>query len=188
MDPKMQTRIAIDLDNTIFNVAEKYRAVIESYNCEYNPPVSYDVYKNGYPMAVADALNQMLHSDAIYHTRLFDSEIPTILNAIYNNPAYMLFYITERPDGDDWTQLRRAGIICDRTRVVNHTPKIEALKRHNINICFDDSPGVVAACLENNIDVVMISNYDTAYNHHLRGRTEYCPDLITALRQRNIIK
>lgn len=188
MNTDMQKRIAIDLDNTIFNVAEKYRAVIESHNCKYTPPISYDVYNNGYPMVVADALNQMLHSDVIYNTRLFNSEIPAILNAIYNNPAYMLFYITERPDGDDWGQLRRAGIICDRARVVNHTPKIEALKQHNINLCFDDSPSVVAACLDNNIDVVMISNYDTAYNHHLRERTSYCPDLKTAFRLRGLIK
>ncbi len=184
----MQTRIAIDLDNTVFNVAEKYRAIIESHNCEYVPPISYDVYKNGYPMDVADALWQMLHSDAIYNTRLFDSEIPAILNAIYTNPEYMLFFITERPDGDDWEQLKRAGIICDRAHVVNHAPKIEALKQHNIDICFDDSPSVVAACLDNNIDIMMISNYDTAYNHHLRTRTKHYPDLVTALRSCGIIK
>ena len=184
----MQTRIAIDLDNTSFNLAEQYRAVIESHNCVYVPPVSYDVYKNGYPIEVANALDQMLHSAAIYHTNLFDKQIPNILNAIYQNPKYMLFYITERPDGDDWAQLNHAGIICDRSRVVNWTPKIEALKKYNINLCFDDSPSVIAGCLENKIDAVMISNNDTAYNHHLRGRIKYCPNLVTALRQRGIIK
>ena len=188
MEQKMQTRIAVDLDNTIFNVAEKYRAVIELHNCKYTPPKSYDVYNNGYPVAVSDALNQMLHSDAIYNTRLFDSEIPEILNSIYNDPKYMLFYITERPDGDDWGQLKRAGIICEPGHVVNHTPKIEALKKYKIDLCFDDSPGVVASCLENNINVVMISNYDTAYNHHLRGQVNFCPDLKAALKMRRIIK
>ncbi|MBO4480691.1 MAG: hypothetical protein J5742_03670 [Alphaproteobacteria bacterium] len=184
----MQTRIAIDLDNTIFNLAEKYRATIEKLNCRYTPPVSYDVYQNSYPEPVADALYDMLHSDAIYSTSLFDGQIPAALNTIYNDPKYMLFYITERPDGDDWGQLKNAGIICDKTRVVNCTPKINALKKHNIDLCFDDSPSVVASCLDNNIDIVMISNEDTAYNHHLRGRTEYYPTLMMALKKRGVIK
>ena len=178
----------MDLDNTIFNVAEKYRAVVESHNYKYTPPISYDVYKNSYPKHIADALKQMLFSDEIYKTNVFDPKIPEILNTIYNNPKYMLYYITERPNGDDWAQLNRAGIICDRARVINYTPKIQALKQCCIDLCFDDSPSVVADCLENNIDVVMISNPDTAYNHHLRGRVEYYPDLVTALIQRNIIK
>ena len=44
-------RIAIDLDNTVFDTAAKYRAVVEAHDGKYTPPVSYDVYKNGYSVA-----------------------------------------------------------------------------------------------------------------------------------------
>ena len=184
-------RIAIDLDNTVFNTAAVYRAIIEAHNCKYVPPVSYDVYKNGYPVVVADALRNMLDSDAVHQTQLFDKNIPAILNSIYGNPKHNLFYITERLISDHiptWNQLNNASIICEDTHLVHSKPKIDALKEHKIDLCFDDAPHVVADCIANNIDVVMISNYDTAYNHHLRGRVEYYPDLMTALKQRGLVK
>ena len=187
----MQKRIAIDLDNTVFDTTAAYRAVIESHGCKYVPPVSYDVYKNGYPTAVADALRAMLDSDAVHQTRVFDKNIPNILNSIYENPECELFYITERLVSDHmptWQQLRGANIICADNRLVHSKPKIDALKRHKINLCFDDAPHVVSDCLANNIDVVMISNDDTAYNHHLRGHVEYYPDLMTALKKRGLVK
>lgn len=182
----MRKRISMDLDNTIFNLAEKYRAVIESHNFPYVPPTSYNVYKNGYPKEIADALYDMLRwSDEIYKTRVFDARIPATLNAIYNDSRYCLFYITER-DPDVWNlqQLHDAGIVCPESRLIHCVPKIDALKKYKIDLCFDDSPNVVSGCLDSNIDVVMISNADTAYNHHLRGRVENYPDLMTALIRR----
>lgn len=186
----MSTRIAIDLDNTIFNLAEKYRAVVESHHCKYTPPISYDVYKCGYPTHVADALSEMLKSDAVYKTNVFDRRLPQILNSIYTDPKYMLFYITERDfsHGCDLGQLMNAGIRCDVPRLVNYAPKIDILKRYKIDLCFDDAPHVVNGCVENNIDVVMISNEDTVYNHYLRGRVEHYPNLVTALMRRGMAR
>ena len=186
----MRMRIAVDLDNTIFNTAEKYRSVIEAHGCIYTPPVSYNIYNNGYPTHVADALRDMLESDEIYKTHVLDERIPMALNAIYNNPKYMLFYVTERDlsYGRDLQQLNGAGIQCGKYRLLNSRPKIDALKRYGIKLCFDDAPHVVSDCLENNIDIVMISNADTAYNHHLRGAVEYYPDFMTALTQRGMIQ
>ena len=184
-------RIALDLDNTVFNAAEEYRAVIESMNCKYVPPVSYDVYKNGYPTAVADALRKWLDSDAIYQTRIFDAKIPGALNTIYQNPDYELFFVTERlfkNHAQTLEQLAHAGIMCDDNRLIHRIPKIDALKEHKIDLCFDDAPHVVSDCLDNNIDVVMISTADTAYNHHLRGRAEHYPTLMLALQKRGLIK
>jgi hypothetical protein len=186
----MAIRISVDLDNTVFNMAEKYRAVIESFHEKYVPPVSYDVYKNGYSVAVADALHELLNSDQIYKTRVFDNRIPKVLNSIYNNPKYDLFYVTERlikNHLDTLGQLEHSGIICEDNHLVHRIPKLDALKEYEIQLCFDDAPHVVSDCLENNIDVVMISNPDTAYNHHLCEHVEHYPDLMTALIKRGII-
>ena len=190
MDVVMRKRISIDLDNTIFDMATEYRAIIESHGCKYRSPVSYNVYNCGYPTHVADALCEMFQSDTVYNTRVFDEKLPGALNAIYQDPRYMLFYITERDlsHGRDKTQLNNAGIICDDFRLINYSPKVEILKKYKINLCFDDAPHVVAGCLENNIDVVMISNDDTAYNHHLRSQVEHYPNLMMALKKRGLAK
>ena len=187
----MQKRIAIDLDNTVFDVAKDYRAVIESYNCTYVPPVSYDVYKNGYPQEIANALRKWLDSDAIYKTCIFDTKIPDALNTIYKNPEYELLFVTERLAANHTqtlAQLHHAGILCDDNHLIHRIPKIDALKEYKINLCFDDAPHVVGDCIANNIDIVMISTKDTAYNHHLRGNVEYYPTLMLALQKRGLIK
>ena len=179
-------RISIDLDNTVFNLAELYRQIIESHKCTYVAPKSYDVYENGYPTTIADALYDMITSDAVHHTRVFDTKIPDILNSIYKNPKHELFYITERLVSEripTIQQLQRANIICDDNHLIHGKPKIDILKEHKIDLCFDDAPHVVSDCIANNIGVVMISNDDTAYNHHLRGTVEHYPTLIQALEQ-----
>ena len=76
----------------------------------------------------------------------------------------------------------------DDSRLIHSKPKLTALKEHKIDLCFDDAPHVVSDCVANNIDVVMISNYDTAYNHHLRKSVENYQDLIIALQKRGFIK
>ncbi|MBO7509524.1 MAG: hypothetical protein J6T57_04595 [Alphaproteobacteria bacterium] len=187
----MPIRISIDLDNTVFNVAEKYRDIVLHYDGTYTAPICYDVYKNGYSRAAADALLRMFNSDAVYQTRVFDERIPNILNLLYKNPQYELFYITERgPEKHIPTlgQLHRAGIICEDSHLVHRIPKVDALREYNIALCFDDAPHVVSDCIENNIGVVMISNEHMAYNHHLRTRVENYPDLMTAIMQRGLVK
>ncbi len=184
-------RIAIDLDNTVFDTAAKYRAVVEAHDGKYTPPVSYDVYKNGYSVAAAAALHDLLHSDELYKATVFDQNVPDLLNNLYNGTQHDLFYITERllnQHTPTLLQMRRAGIICDDTKLVHRMPKIDALKEYKIDLCFDDAPHVVSDCITNNIDVVMISNYDTAYNHYLRESVEYYADLATALKKRGIIE
>lgn len=181
----MKMRLAIDLDNTIFDLAWLYKDICARHNVKYVSPTSWDIYES-YPRAVADDLMTAFNSDAICHTPILNAKIPGILNALYTNPDYMVYYITERPNGRDIWQLNNAGIICDPENMINCKPKIDALKEYRVDLCFDDSPQIVQDCIDNNIDVVMISNQDTAYNHHLRGHVENYPDLITALSKRGI--
>ena len=120
-----------------------------------------------------------------------NTKIPELLNRMATRDDIEIYFITERPIATadmDVRQLQNAGIICDKKQVVNHKPKIEALSKYNIDLCFDDSPNIVCDCIANNIDIVMISNPDTPYNHHLRDQVEHYPDLVTALTRRNIIK
>ncbi len=187
----MTTRIALDLDNTIFDTTSVYRPLIESCNCEYRPLRSYNPYETGYPIEVVHVLENLFYSDELCNAGVFDARIPTILNSLTENPHYELFYITERPMAQhmpSYNQLKRAGIVFQDSHLIHSKPKLDALKEHKIDLCFDDAPHVVNDCIANNIDVVMISNYDTAYNHHLRDSVEHYPNLITAFKSRGLIK
>jgi hypothetical protein len=84
--------------------------------------------------------------------------------------------------------LKRAGIIFQDSRLIHSKPKLDALKEYKIDLCFDDAPHVISDCIANNIDVVMISNDDTPYNHHLRDSVEHYSDLMTALKRRGFIE
>ena len=187
----MTIRIALDLDNTIFDTTSVYRALIESCNCKYKPLVSYNPNENGYPAEVVRALENLFYSDDLCSAGVIDARIPTILNTLTKKPQYELFYITERPTSQHMpshNQLQRAGIIFEDSHLIHSKPKLTALREHKIDLCFDDAPHVVSDCMANNIDVVMISNYDTAYNHHLRESVENYQDLIIALQKRGFIK
>ena len=179
--------ISVDLDNTIFDLAHLYKAICNRHKVQYVAPISWDVYES-YPKCVADDLMVAFESDIMYKNPILDKRIPATLNAIYKNPHIKLYYITERPIGNDRWQLNNAGILCDHNQIINCTPKIHALKKYGVTLCFDDSPQIILDCIENNIDVVMISNEDTAYNHHLRGRVEHYPNLVTALTRRGMIR
>lgn len=187
----MTMRIALDLDNTIFDTTSVYRALIESCNCKYRPLVSYNPHENGYPTEVVRALENLFYSDDLCNAGVIDARIPPILNTLTKNPQYELFYITERDQSQhipSYNQLKRAGIVCKDSQLIHSKPKLAALREYKIDLCFDDAPHVVSDCIANNIDVVMISNYDTAYNHHLREGVEHYQTLITALQKRGIVK
>ncbi|MBO4700333.1 MAG: hypothetical protein J5620_01125 [Alphaproteobacteria bacterium] len=186
----MTLKIAIDLDNTVFNTAIMIRDICTRNGVDFDLLTSYDPYQC-VPKHVADAIMGAFDSVELRDMPVLHKRIPETLNMIMARPDTDVYFITERPIATadmDIGQLKRAEIKCDKNQVVNYKPKIDALRNYEINLCFDDSPLVVADCLTNNIDIVMISNKDTPYNHHLRGRVEHYPDLITALTRRGIIR
>lgn len=184
----MTLKIAIDLDNTVFNTAIMIRDICARNGVNYYGFNSYDVYKCA-PKHVADEIMGAFDTPGLRNMPVLNKKIPEILNQMAERDDITIYFITERPVATaemDIGQLKRAGIICDKSKVVNHKPKIDALRNYNINLCFDDSPNVVADCLANHIDIVMISNKDTPYNHHLRNQVEYYANLVDALKSRGL--
>lgn len=182
-------RIAIDLDNTVFDTTRMIRDICTRHGVDFNMMNIYDVYQC-FPKNVADEIMHAFDSPELRNMPVLNKKIPQTLNCIINRPDTDIYFITERPIATadmDIGQLERAKIKCDKNKIVNYKPKIDALRNYGINLCFDDSPIVVADCLAHNIDVAMISNEDTPYNHHLRDRVEFYPDLMTALTKRGII-
>lgn len=186
----MTLKIAIDLDNTVFDTARMIRDICARSGVDFDMLTSYDPYQC-IPKHVADEIMAAFDSVELRDMPVLNKELPKMLNMIMARPDTDVYFITERPIATadmDIGQLNCAGIKCARNQVVNYKPKIDALRNYGIDLCFDDSPIVVADCLANGIDVAMISNPDTPYNHHLRGRVEYYPDLVTALARRGIIQ
>ena len=185
----MNTRIAIDLDNTVFDTARVIRGICERHNVDFNILKTYDPYQC-VPKHVADEIMGAFDSPELRNIPVVNARIPELLNRMVARYDIEIYFITERPiamSDMDVKQLQNAGIVCDKSRVVNHKPKIEALRKYNIDLCFDDSPNVVHDCITNNIDIVMISNPDTPYNHHLCDSVEHYPNLATALIEHGII-
>ena len=179
----MTLKIAIDLDNTVFNTAIMIRDICARNGVDFNLLTSYDPYEC-VPQHVADEIITAFDSIELRDMPVLHKKLPETLNMMLVRPDIDVYFITERPIATanmDIGQLKRAGIKCNKNQVVNYKPKIDALRNYGINLCFDDSPLVVADCLANNIEVAMISNKDTPYNHHLRGQVEHYPDLMTAL-------
>ena len=186
----MTLKIAIDLDNTVFNTAIIIRDICVRNNVNFGDLTSYNPYEC-VPKHVADEIMMAFDSVELRNMPVLHKKLPEILNMLMVRPDLDVYFITERPIATadmDIGQLKRAGIKCANNKIVNYKPKIDALRNYGINLCFDDSPLVVADCLANNIDVVMISNDDTVYNHHLRGDVEHYTNLLDALTARGFIK
>lgn len=182
-------RIAIDLDNTVFDTTRMIRDICTRHGVDFNMMNIYDVYQC-FPKNVADEIMHAFDSPELRKMPVLNKKIPQTLNCIINRPDTDVYFITERPTETaamDIEQLKNAGIIFNPHNIVHCKPKIGALCNYGINLCFDDSPNIVCDCIKHSIDVVMISNKDTPYNHQLRERVEYYPDLMTALTKRGII-
>ncbi len=81
-----------------------------------------------------------------------------------------------------------AGINCTFSQVYDKKqPKVEVLKEIGTELHFDDSPNVVGDCLREGVNIAMISNDTTLYNHYLRNRVQHYTDLKTALIKTGII-
>lgn len=179
-------RIAIDLDNTVFNTARLIRGICARHSVDFNDLRTYDVYQC-VPKIVADEIMGSFDTPELRDMPILHNKIPEMLNKMHERPDTEVYFITERPIATadmDIGQLKRAGIMFNQHNIVHYKPKIDALRKHGINLCFDDSPNIVRDCLANNIDVVMISNDDTPYNHDLRRTVEYYSNLVDALNAR----
>lgn len=176
--------ISFDLDNVIFDLEPLYMKSFDDSGLVYYKPELWDV-KKCYPEHIAKKLLELFGDDCLYNMPLLDEEIPYIINNIMDNNNFNVSFVTERLKKQPiktHNQLLRSGIICSRNQVFDKKPpKIEVLKQIKTDLHFDDSPNVINDCLKNHIDVIMISNDKTLYNHYLRSRVEHYKDLKTAL-------
>lgn len=184
-------RVSFDLDSVIFDILPLYRRACAEFGVKYHKPYSWNVYEI-YPENVAARLLELFADDALYKMPIISRQYPVILNNLLKNDKYDVFFVTQRrlkqPE-KSFQQLRNAGINCNFTQVYdNPTPKVDVLKQIKTDLHFDDSPTVVTDCVRNGVNIVMISNQNTPYNHHLRGRVKYYNNLKTAMLKTGIIK
>ena len=184
-------RVSFDLDSVIFDISPLYKRACAEFGVEYQPPLYFDIYK-AYPANVAARLWELFADDDLYKTPIISQEYPAILNNLLKNSKFDVFFVTQRilkqPE-KSFKQLQNAGINCNFTQVYDDPrPKVDVLKQIKSDLHFDDSPNVVADCIRDGVNVVMISNENTLYNHHLRNRVKYYDNLKTAMIKTGIIK
>lgn len=183
-------RISFDLDSVIFDIEPLYIQANEEFGVKYKVAHHWDIDKC-YPANVTARLFELFKDDKLYTMPLISSEYPIILNNLLRDPRYEVFFVTQRrlqqPE-KSFAQLRNAGINCRFDQVYDKKqPKVEVLKEIKTELHFDDGPHVVSDCLNNGVNVAMISNAKTLYNHHLRNRVQHYTDLKTALIKTGIL-
>lgn len=177
-------KISFDLDSVIFDIKPLYIQANQELGFEYKKPWHWDIDKC-YPANVTARLFELFKDDVLYKMPLISAEYSTILNNLLQDPEYQVFFVTQRclqQPQKSFQQLLGAGINCRYDQVYDKPqPKVEVLKEIQTDLHFDDSPIVVSNCLRDGINIAMISNNDTLYNHYLRNYVPYYLNLKTAL-------
>lgn len=184
-------RISFDLDSVIFDIEPLYIQANQEFGVKYKIAHSWDL-DQCYPTNVVARLIELFKDDSLYTMPLISTEYPAILNNLLQDPKYDVFFVTKRrlqQPQKSYQQLRNAGINCRLDQVYDKKqPKVEVLKEIKTDLHFDDGPHVVNDCLHHGVNIVMISNNKTLYNHHLRPRVQYYSDLKTALIKTGILQ
>lgn len=183
-------KISFDLDSVIFDIEPLYIQANREFGVKYKRSNHWDLDKC-YPANVVARLLELFKDDSLYTMPLISQEYPMILNSILQDPRYETFFVTQRrlqqPE-KSFAQLRNAGINCTFSQIYDKKqPKVEVLKEIGTELHFDDGPHVVSDCLREGVNVAMISNDSTLYNHYLRDRVRHFEDLKTALIKTGIL-
>ena len=182
-------RITFDLDDVIFNMKPLCMEAFRRAGQPYIKQTTWDIDKI-YDKSVCDNLVGLWSSDFLYSMPVLDRGIPRVLNGLMARPDMDVLFVTQRrlkQPKKTFEQLKNAGIICRFNQVFDKDgDKADILQELKPDIHFDDSPHVVAGCIEKNVPVVMISNNATLYNHHLRDSVEHYPNLRTALMKKGL--
>lgn len=177
-------RVTFDLDDVIFDLSLITKTAFNRAGQPYVPLTTWNI-EEICSTEVCQNLVDLWSSDMLYTMPVLDTKIPHILNCLMARPDMDILFVTERrlkQPQKTFRQLRNAGIKCRFNQVYDKTGlKSDILRELKPDIHFDDSPHVVAGCIEKSIPVVMISNDTTLYNHHLRNTVEHYTDLRTAL-------
>ena len=192
--------IALDLDNTVFDLEPVYKMGFNDKK-DYYPPVSWAVYEC-YPRDIGERIIMGFRTLPGYSTPLINKKYPSLIadwDLLYN-----LKVVTSRqsiyPDVDymgkkiswakfqTYNQLKTNNILIpiENIIVTDSHSKIKAFRDNKIDLVIDDGPVTIEECLDNKIDCVMISNEKTLYNHYLRSKTQWAKDLFDVAKMKSL--
>ena len=177
-------RLTFDLDSVIFDLRPICRKAFDMAGEKYVQQTSWDV-DSVYSPNVCKNLKQLWSDDILYRMPVLDKKMPYMLNTLMQQPGMEILFVTERrlkqPEKTH-QQLLNAGIKCDISQVYDkYGYKSDILVDLQPTYHFDDSPYVVQGCLDKGVNIIMISNNSTLYNHYLRGQVEHYRSLRRAL-------
>ena len=176
-------KIAIDLDNTIFNVEQIYKNGFK--DLIYYPPQTWDLFKC-YPKKIALEIIESFKNGELYNCKPFYDDYPELIRDL--RYKYQVYYVTTRKSSLDpvifngkqipgviyntYKQLTYNGIKSELSdiKVTEFQDKVPEFRNLDINFVIDDSPLVIESCLNNNIDCAMVSDDNMKYNHYLRKK------------------
>ena len=195
-------KISIDLDWTLFDLEPIIKSAFKGSREKYTRQ-KFFLIQDCYSPEIVKKLERLLNSKLFYETPLLDQKIPDILNRVYFSGQYNVNYVTDRSlySLDEYflenqtinegleknldktiKQLINSKIPCNKENVFElKMRKIEVLKKIKSELHFDDAPHIIESCQKNGIPCVMISNDKTLYNHFLRDKVKWYPNMVAAL-------
>lgn len=174
--------IAIDVDGVILNMTTIFKYVFTYYNEEYYPATDWDMHN--YPEHIREHIFKMFEDENIMTTHMpFKDKVDKLTNKFieWKNQGHKLFILSSRykPIAEKTKQHLEFFFsdIFEKILVIQGS-KIPYIQEYNIDLLIDDGNKNIEACLENNIDCVMISDSEQVYNHCLRDKVEWYKSLL----------
>lgn len=180
----MKKVVSIDLDNVIFNNKELMIPIFKKHGYEYFPPKDWEMSE--YPEEVRNELFKLFKDPKFAEQPLIEKDIRYKLHEI--DKIYNIKFVSNRYERiflDTFKQLlfQFPDFFTIEKLIFAISKKSNVLKKYDLEMHFDDSPYVIEDLKENNLNVTMVSNDDTPYNHHLRGSVNYVSKLSEGLDQ-----
>ncbi len=180
----MKKVVSIDLDNVLFDNKELIIPIFKKYGYEYFPPKDWEMSE--YPEEVKKDIFNLFREPKFAEQPLIEKDIRYKLheiNKIYDvkfvsNRFGMLFLSTFKQlliQFPDFFSIEKLIFVASK--------KSNVLKKYDLEMHFDDSPYVVEDLKRNNLNITMVSNDDTLYNHYLRESVNYVSRLSEGLDQ-----
>ncbi len=176
-------KIAIDVDGVLLNMTTIFKYAFTYYNEEYYPATDWDMHN--YPEHIREHILFTLFGDENMMTlhMPFKDNYVALIKKLYEwkEQGHELYILSSR-----------CKAILEKTRfhlllhfqnifkdiLIIQGSKIPYLKEYEIDLLIDDGNKNIEACLENNINVIMISDDDQVYNHYLRNKVKWCKSIL----------
>ena len=168
--------ISFDLDSCLVNLSVPIKKLCKKLNFKYVPAKNWEM--TNYPDNIRKSLFDMFKIPEIMCNLkplpFAKQIIKKLVKQGHTVTIITARYIRIKEETIDYVQ-NMFKVPC--FVVGQNKSKLEIMKQVGTQIWIDDSPCQTLEYMNNGINCIMISTKDTVYNHYLRNKVEWYPNL-----------